>query len=124
MLIRCFVLGFHPCDTVQNRVDLKCCNSTRVACCEFICNRLHLSGTVLSLETVANIVILIQWCGEPGFDSDVLERGRYVLICSMISCPGETVRPSQKKKKRGQWHAQKCWLAHGGSLCFELLIMV
>ena len=69
---RCLVLGFHPCDTVQNRVDLKCCNSTRVAYCAFICNRLHLSGTVLSLETVANIVILIQWCGEPGFDSDVL----------------------------------------------------
>ena len=99
MLIRCFVLGFHPCDTVQNRVVSKCCNSTRVAYCEFICDRLHLSGTVLSLETVANIVILIQWCGEPGFDSDVLERGRYVLICSMISCPGETVRPGQKKKK-------------------------
>ena len=94
------LLGFHPCDTVQNRVDLKCYNSTRVACCEFICNGLHLPGTVLSLETVANIVILIQWCGEPGFDSDVLERGRYVLICSMISCPGETVRPSQKKKKK------------------------
>ena len=91
------MLGFHPCDTVQNRVDLKCCNSTRVAYCAFICNRLHLSGTVLSLETVANIVILIQWCGEPGFDSDVLERGRYVLICSMISCPGETVRLVKKK---------------------------
>ena len=94
------IVRFSSCDTVQNRVDLKCCNSTRVACCEFICNRLHLSGTVLSLETVANIVILIQWCGEPGFDSDVLERGRYVLICSMISCPGETVRPSPKRKKR------------------------
>ena len=119
------MLGFHPCDTVPNRVDLKCCNSTRVACCEFICNHLHLSGTVLSLETVANIVILIQWCGEPGFDSDVLERGRYVLICSMISCPGETVRPSQKKKKkRDNGNAQKCWLAYGGSLCFELLIRV
>ena len=41
----------------------------------------------------------------------------------MISCPGETVRPSQKKKKKkgGQWH---CWLEHGGSLCFELLIRV
>ena len=43
----------------------------RVAYCEFICNRLHLSGTVLSLEAVASVVILIQGCGEPGFDSDV-----------------------------------------------------
>ena len=65
------IVRFSSCDTVQNRVDLKCCNLTRVARCEFICDRLHLSGTVLSLETVANIVILIQRCGEPGFDSDV-----------------------------------------------------
>ena len=66
------LLGFHPVIQFKTELhDLKCCNSTRVAYCEFICNRLHLSGTVLSLETVANIVILIQWCGEPGFDSDV-----------------------------------------------------
>ena len=46
------------------------------------------------------------------------ERERYVLICSIISCPGETVRTSQKKKKKkkgGQWH---CWLEHGGVALF------
>ena len=47
-----------------------------------------------------------------------------MLICSMISCPGETVRTSQKKRKEKKGDNGIVGLSMEGSLCFELLIRV